>query len=257
MVSLFRLKGRALQLDNTLIMTLTFFTGLAVLIAVNFLPVLYETFIAPALPFDREIFSDGMSFFFSFAFLLTAFGLYSSVRLGAKRYLLKKAQKKKSSARDIFFYFTGKKYFSAFFYSVKIASVKFLLFLFCFSPSLVCFLTVAHFSRHGVSALVCLSLGVTALCLSVNGGVFYSLLYSSFFLCDYYFVGGSYVSFRHLLSCSGRDMRKKSTLLTRLKLSFAGWFVLCLFLLPVPYVWGYYNQSLAVAAAEFMKEKRA
>ncbi len=255
MISLFRLKGRALQLDNTLIMTLTFFTGLTLLLSVNFLPVLYESFITVLFSFERDLFYGIVNFSFACIFLLTAFGFYSSVRLGTKRYLLKKAQKKKPSSRDIFFYFTGKKYFSAFFYSLKASAVRLLLFLFCFSPSLICFLTVKHFSHQGVSALVCLSLTVTALCLLLNGGVFYSLIYSSFFLCDYYFVAGLYVSFLHLISCSQRDMRKKSTLLTRLKLSFTGWFLLCALLLPIPYVWGYYNQSLAVAAAEFMKEK--
>lgn len=257
MVSLYRLKGRALQIDNSLIMTLTFFTGFALLVAVNLLPSLYLNLILPVFTVGEGILSVAVDFFAGWLFLATAFGIYSSVRLGVKRYLLKKALKKKPSSRDIFFYFVPMKYFSAFFYCVKITSVRIALLLFCFLPSAVCFVTVDRFSRQGVSALVCLALAVTSVCLAVNGGFFYSLFYSSFFLCDYYFIEGSCLSFRHLISCSQRDMRHKSTLLTGLKLSFCGWFALCLLLVPIPYVWGYYNQSLAVAAAEFMKGKES
>lgn len=253
MVSLFRLKGRALQIDNTLIMTLAFFTVGFLILLINFLPSLYERFLAPA--FEAESFSSVIDFSFSLLFLLILFGAYSSVRLGAKRYLFRKAVKKKPRAGDIFFYFSPKNYFTSFFYSLRVALIKLLIFIFCFFPSAVCFFMVNRFSRQGVSALVCISLTVTALCLLVNGGVFYSLFNSSFFLCDYYFIDGAYVSFRHLISLSQSYMKGKNSLLTRMKLSFVGWFVFCIFVLPVPYVWGYYNQSLAVAAAEFMKEK--
>ncbi len=254
MISLYRLKGRALQIDNTLIMTLVFFTGGLFLLIINFLPALYECFLAPF--FDREAFSSFADFAFSILFLLILFGVYSSVRLGIKRYLFKKAVKKKAVTQDIFFFLTPKKYFSSFFYSLKTTAVKLILFLFCLFPSAVCFFMVEHFSRQGVSALVCISLSATAICLLVNGSVFFSLFNSSLFLCDYFFISGDYVTFRHLISCSQKYMQGRNRLLTRMKLSFTGWFTLCLFILPLPYVWNYYNQSLAVAAADFMKEKR-
>ena len=255
MISLYRLKGRALQIDNTLIMTLAFFIGALLILLINFLPLLYERFLAPA--FDINDFSSGIDFAFSFAFITVLYGVCSSVRLGAKRYLFLKAEKKKPKVGDIFCYFSPKNYFVSFFYSVRISFIKLLILFFCLFPSAVCFFIVERFSRQGVSALVCASLAVTALCLLINGGIFFLLFNSSFFLCDYYFIDGAYVSFRHLISCSQRDMRGRNTLLARMKLSFVGWFAFCLLLLPVPYVWGYYNQSLAVAAAEFMKEKRA
>lgn len=254
MISLYRLKGRALQIDNSLIMTLSFFTGCFLIFSVNFLPSLYERFLSPV--FEAEAFSYVIDFSFSVFFLLILFGAYSSVRLGTKRYLFRKAVKKKPRAKDIFFYFSPKNFFMAFFYSLRITLIKLLIFIFCLFPSAVCFFMMERFSRQGVSALVCISLAVTALCLCVNGGVFYSLFNSSFFLCDYYFIDGAYVSFRHIVSLSQRYMKGKNTLLTRMKLSFSGWFVLCFLILPVAYVWSYYNQSLAVAAAEFMKEKK-
>lgn len=255
MVSLYRLKGRALQIDNALIMVLAFFSGLCLIITAGLFPILYERVILPYCDFTDDTVLCGINLFSAFIFLLSAFGFYSSVRLGIKRYLLKKAQKKKPSSGDIFFYFKPKKYFSSLFYSSAIFMIKLSILVFCLIPSAVCLFTVDRFSRQGVSALVCLSLTVTAVFLGINGCYFYSVFNSSFFLCDYFFIDGSYLSFRHLIACSQRGMNGKNILLTRLKMSFVGWFVLCLLILPVPYVWGYYNQSLAVAAAEFMKGK--
>lgn len=252
MVSLFRLKGRALQIDNTVIMMLTFFTGAVVIFTVSLLPAVYDVLSAGASELKKEQVMLWVDLCASLIFILAAFGFYSSVRLGTKRYLLKKATKKKTSSRDIFFYFFPKRFISAFFYSVKILTVKLLILLFCFLPSAVCLIIVESLSCQGVSALVCVSLGITALFLLFNGGVFYSLFFASFFLCDYYFIVGSCVSFRHLVSCSQKNMIGKKHLLAQLRLSFSGWLLLCLFILPIPYVWGYYNQSLAVAAAEFM-----
>lgn len=252
MVSLFRLRGRALQIDNTAVMTLTFFTGALLIFTVSLLPSVYEAVSPMVGAFKKEPLSGFIDLAFSVLFILLSLGFYSSVRLGVKRYLFRKAVRKKATSRDIFFYLSPKSFFPALWYSLRILSVKLLLFLFCFLPSAVCFFVVDRFSRQGVSVLVCLSLGITALCLLVNAGIFFSLFYSSFFLCDYYYTEGKYVSFRHLLSCSQKNMQGRSSLLTRLKLSFSGWLLLCVFIFPIPYVWGYYNQSLAVAAAEFM-----
>ncbi len=255
MVSLYRLKGRALQVGNTAVVSLAFFTGTALITAVNFLPVIYRNIILPRLSFNKEVFLDLVNIFAALIFLFLSFSFYSSMRLGVKRYLFKKAQKKKATSVDIFFYFSPREAVSAFSVSLRITLIKLMIMLFCFLPSAVCFFTVVRFSAQGVSALVCLSLSVTAVLLFLNGSFFYSLFYSSFFLCDYYFIEGTFISFRHLVSCSQRDMRGKNSVLTRLKMSFAGWLVLCLLVFPIPYVWGYYNQSLAVAASEFMKEK--
>lgn len=255
MISLFRLKGRALQLDNTLIITLAFFTGTVLMVTVNFLPVLYQNYLLIFFSFGTEILSAAVNLIFAFAFFLTAFGFYFSISLGIKRYLFMNACKKKPTSRDIFFYFRPKAFFSAYFYSIKLFGVKALVFLFSFLPLAACSFAVYSFSHLGVSALVCVSFVVTAVCLGISGSLFFGVFCSSYFLCDYYFIEGTYVSFRHLVSCSQSNMKDRKLLLSRLKFSFAGWLLLCFFILPIPYVWSYYSQSMAVAAAEFMKGK--
>ena len=253
MVSIFRLKGRALQIDNTAVMTLTFMTGLAVMVTAGLLPVTFDRLVLSFVASYGEKAYLWARFSAALLFIVISFGVYSALRLGAKRYLFKKAVRKKPVTRDIFFYFGPKHFFSALLYSFRLLLVKLSVMSFCLLPSGVCLGVVDSLSRQGVSALVCLSMGVTAALLFINGMLFYSLFCSSFFLCDYYFIDGKYLSFRHLISSSQKNMQGKNALLARLRLSFSGWLLLCIPIFPVPYVWGYYNQSLAVAAAEFME----
>lgn len=256
MASLFRLKGRALQIGNISLFTITFLTAVMLVFTVSLLPVIYirgaESYVAVYLG-DYSSFANLGFALFAYAFLLS---IYGAIKLGTKRFFFRKAQRKNPSSQDIFFYFRPKNFFRCVFYSVRIGLIRLAIFLFCLSPCGVCLYFVYNFSLSGVSALVCLSLFVTAVCLFINGAVFYSSFFSSFFLCDYYFIDGSFVTFSHLVASSQKMMIKRKSLLMKLRLSFTGWFLLCIFLLPFPYVWSYYNQCLAVAAVDFMKGKR-
>lgn len=256
MASLFRLKGRALQIGNLSLFTLTFLTAVMLIFTVSLLPVIYikgaESYVQGYLG-DYGVFANLGFAFFAYFFLLSVYG---AIRLGTKRFFFRKAQRKNPTSKDIFFYFRPKNFFRCIFYSLRIGLIRLTVFLFCLSPCGVCLYFVYNFSLSGVSALVCLSLFATAVCLFINGMIFYLSFFSSFFLCDYYFIEGSFVSFSHLLASSQKMMLHRKSLLMKLRLSFIGWFLLCVFLFPIPYVWSYYNQCLAVAAGDFMKEKK-
>lgn len=256
MVSLFRLKGRALQIGNLSLFALVFFTSVMLTLTVNLLPVIY---LKSAENYIREFFGERAVYvnlayaLFSYFFVFSVFG---AINLGIKRFFLKKAQKKNFTSQDIFFYFKPKKFFRYIFYALRINLIRLAIFVFCILPCLGCVCLLYSFSSRGVSALVCLSLAVTAVCLFINGVIFYSSFFSSFFLCDYCFIEGSFVSFSHLIAMSQKLMCGRKSLLTKLKLSFGGWFIFCFLIIPIPFVWSYYNQCLAVAAADFMKENR-
>ncbi len=257
MTSLLRLKGRALQIGNYTLFTLTFLTAVMLIFAVSLLPVIYirgaEASVGEYLGNYASLANLAFALF-SYLFLLC---IYDAMRIGIKRFFLKKAQRKNPTSQDIFFYFRPKNFFRCIFYCVRLGIIRLLVFLFCLSPCGACLFFVYNFSRSGVSALVCLSLFATAVCLFINGIFFYSSFFSSFFLCDYYFIDGSFVSFSHLVASSQKMMLHRKSLLMKLRFSFTGWFLLCTFLLPLPYVWSYYNQCLAVAAEDFMKGKKA
>lgn len=255
MVSLFRLKGRALQIGNFSLLLLTFLTAFAMITAVNLLPLIYIKAVEPEVTLRASHYGKYISAAVAVMIFIFVFCIFNSIRLGIKRYFLKKAQKKNPVAEDIFFYFKVRNFFSCFVYCIRIALIRLFLLSFCLLPCGICFVILQSFSLSGVSALVCTALFITALCLLINGTVFYYSFFSSFFLCDYYYIEGSFVSFSHLIASSQKMMSGRKNVLHRLKLSFSGWFILSLLLIPLPYVWSYYNQSLAVAAAEFMKGK--
>ncbi len=256
MTSLFRLKGRALQIGNLSLFTLAFLTSVMLIFTVSLLPVIYTE---GAEAYIKEYLGDGSIFanlIFAVLSCLLVTGVFNAVRLGTKRFFFRKAQRKNPSSKDIFFYFRPKEFFKGNLYSLRIDLIRLTVLIFCLLPCGICLYSVYSFSLSGVSALVCLSMSVTALCLLINGTVFYFSFFSSFFLCDYYFIEGSFVSFTHLVASSQKMMCSRKSVLMRLRLSFVGWFFLCLLLLPLPYVWSYYNQCLAVAAEDFMRGKR-
>lgn len=255
MVSLFRLKGRALQIGNFSLLLLTFLTAFTMIIAVNLLPAIYIKAVEPEVTARVSDYGGYIAVVVAVLIFLLVFCVFNSMRLGIKRFFFKKAQKKNPVAEDIFFYFKVRNFFKCFSYSFKITFIRLFLLSFCLLPCGICFLILQSFSQSGVSALVCTALFITALCLFINGIVFYYSFFSSYFLCDYYYIEGSFISFSHLIASSQKMMSGRKNILHRLKLSFSGWFILSLLIVPLPYVWSYYNQSLAVAAAEFMKGK--
>ncbi len=256
MASLFRLRGRALQIGNLSLFTLTFLTAIMLVLTVSLLPVIY---MKGAEPYIREYISGYgiyINLGFASAFCIFIFSVSGAMRLGAKRFFFKKAQRKNPTSKDIFFYFRPGKFLKCIYYCLRIEIVRCTVFLLFLLPCAICVWLMYVFSVSGVSALVCLSLFVTAVCLFINGTAFYALFFSSFFLCDYYFIEGSFISFKHLIASSQKMMRKRKKLLMKLRLSFIGWFIMCIFIFPLPYVWSYYNQSLAVAAENFMEGKK-
>ena len=121
-------------------------------------------------------------------------------------------------------------------------------------PSILCLVLLGSLTYDGVSFVVALFLAVGGAVLLVNGIALYRRFSALLFLCDYIFIKGEYVSFRQLLSVSLTVMKKEARRLFRLRRSFYGWFMLCTLIFPVGYVWNYYRQTLAVAAAKFLED---
>ena len=119
-------------------------------------------------------------------------------------------------------------------------------------PFAVCLILLLYAAGGGVSYLVALVLSFGTVAFLLSGIVFYRCVSASFFLAKYHFISGDCLTFRQMISASQESMKKRKRMLLRLRLSFAGWFLLCAFVAPLGYVWGYYNQTLAVAAGEFI-----
>ncbi len=254
MSSRLRISGRELLIGNMAIMTLFFAVGVMLIMCISMGMMSYEIYLRQSFISFSGDYISALDVAVALLLIFAARLVWLQIRLGADRYFFRLAQSKGGKAADIFYYFHPVRALSACLFRLKLAAVKLPALIAAAVPSLLCFLLLNSLSYGGLSSFVALSLAVGGLAFAVNGVLFYRRFTSLFFLADYIFISGEYVSFRQLLSLSSSVMKNESKSLLRLRRSFYGWFMLCIFLFPSGYVWNYYRQTLAVAAAKFLEE---
>lgn len=248
-----RLQGRSLLVGAVPLSYLTFAVGAMLILSLSLLPLAYKSGVAPYL--QGYLGEETKYFNLAFALILIVSGhmLYTALKIGSDRYMLKKAQNIHADTKDIFFYFRPKSFIGLLWLSLKLNLLKALIFLSFNVPTLICLSLIVNLSKSAFSAAVTLVLGAGCAAFLINAIRYYFKVTASLFLVKYYFIKGEYLNFRHLISSSQKAMKGKCSELLRLKNSFIGWFVSCTFILPAGYVWGYYNQTLAAYAAEIIK----
>ena len=242
-----RLKGRQKQGECSAILTMAFFVIVLTAFSLNLIPMVYLTAIRPMLSdFRRE---SAITAILSLVLLIISVAVYSCLSFGTDRFMLKRAENTIAGAGDIFYYFAPKRFFRLCAFTLKFGSFKLLIFLLLSLPFVICAYILYTLSVGGFSALVCWAFAVFSLVfLFLAIGTFLKIN-DTFFLVRYRFIRGDYLNFRHLLSQSQQDMSDRIVKLRRLKGSFIGWFLLCLLVAPIPYVWCYYRQTKACFAA--------
>ncbi len=252
MPSEIRLKGRSLIMGALTLFTLTLAVSVSLGYSMSLMPLIYRSALLPLV----KNFTDGyVSYINLFAALSVLFLSYMSLKAlktGSDRYMLKKAQNVCASTKDIFYYFIPRQFFSLFYVSCRVLFLRLLLFIFVNIPTTLCMLLLLNLGRSTFSAAVSFVLAAGCGAFFISGIYFYNKLSASLFLIPYYFIKGEFLSFRHLLSSSQNAMRGKTKSLLRLKMSFTGWFLSCVLILPCAYVWSYYNQTMAAYAEEIM-----
>lgn len=254
MPSKLRIKGRILILGNVTLLTLALATAVLIILSANFSVLIYEMALAEKVRSDFGEYEKLINLGASLLFLLFSFSVYSRIKLGTDRFFLRRAQKKGASAKDIFYYFHPLRAVGAVSFSLKMLFLKAFFLLISLFPFSLSSVMLYLMLKNNVSALVAFSLLCGCMAFLFSGIVFYKNLISSFFLAKYYFIEGKFISFSHLISSSQEDMKKQRKTLRRLKSGFIGWFLLCLLIVPIGYVWSYYNQTMAIAGESFMKD---
>ncbi len=182
-------------------------------------------------------------------FLICAF------RSGSDRYYLKRAVGIRSDGRDVLYYIRAKNalrliLFYLCFYLMKLA----VLFL-SVSPFItVLLLTVSFVRGGGVSALVFFISAFLCGALFLHGTVFFLRFNSFFFAARYCFVTGRFTKLIPLFRFSFLCMQNNRRTVFLKKLSFIPWFFSCVLLLPISFVRSYYNQSMAILAADLIEK---
>ncbi len=253
MTSKLRMKGSMLVSGNAGFLTLTLATATVIVLCANLSVVLYEVTLRQQVHKLFGEYENAVNLILSVFIILFCLSVYSSAKLGTDRFLLRRAQKKGGTAGDIFYYFHPLRAVGAFFFTSKMLFVKLLVTALSFFPFLLCCVLIYNLMKNNVSLLVAYFMAGGCLAFLISGIVFYKEITLSFFLAPYYFIEGRYVSFSHLIASSQKDMQSRKKVLRRLKISFSGWLFLCIFVLPVGYVWSYYKQTMALAAEAFMK----
>lgn len=254
MASELRIKGRILINGNITLLTLVLLCFFGIIFFTNLSVFGYETSLMQKVSSFVGRYDTVLHFAVSTLIFFSVFTFYSTVRLGTHRFFLRRAQKKGAAPKDIFYYMHPLRAVGAFFFMLKITLLKLLVLVFALLPFVCSLLLAIYLLNNNVSAIVLAFLLLGSVAFFFSGMIFYYAVSDSLFLAKYYYIEGKYLSFSHIISSSQHDMKNKTSLLRRVKAGFFGWFLLCLLVFPIGYVWSYYNQTMAIVSDNFMKE---
>lgn len=251
MLSEIRLKGRKLLIGAVFLFSLTLAIGIMLVFSLSLMPAVYQTAVLPKI--KESSYTPAVSLIVSFVLMVATFMSVTALSTGSDRYMLKKAQNRYACTKDIFYYFSLNEFFRLFVLKLRLFIMRLALFVMLNIPTFLCLFLLFSLVWNKFSFAVTLILSAGALVFLLSAVYFYMRLSASLFLAEYYYITGEYLSFRHLIASSQNAMRGKSGYLFRLKLSFLPWFLSCVFIFPLGYVWAYYRQTLAACAEEIMK----
>lgn len=247
-ISMIKLRGRGFLIGNMSVLSLLFLSLWAFSVCINIMPEAVTQLLSENSVKIRSLSVIGVSLGVIAIMLFT----FSLSYLGLQRFFLRKAQRKGGRVKDLFFYFLPSESFSAFGFMCRYLLMKLFIYSFCYLPFFSGLLFMLRLLKSSASLSVTVIMLFTVILLFINGSVFSLSAKHSLFLVKYYYISGNYVSFRQLVSNSQREMKKHRKSLLSLELSFVWWFLSCLLVFPLVYVFLYHGQSKAVFAAEIM-----
>lgn len=246
MVYKIRLKAREKQAECSKVLFLSFFITVLTVFSLNLVPLIYTAISNRFLENSSEIYSMIAS-----GVLLTLSAIiYSALSLGCDRFMLKRAENTVAGAGDIFYYFAPLRFLSVCKFTFLLMVYKVIIFVLLSLPSIVCGGVFFLLCVKGFSAAVCSIFAIFTGLFFILSLITFSHICDTYFLVKYRYIKGSFINFRQLISASQNSMMLQVRKLRRMKLSFMGWFILCIFIVPIPYVWSYYRQSKACFASE-------
>lgn len=240
-----KLTARARILGNSATLLLMFAFSFFVIFVSGNLSVIGNLIMNFIMPDSYE--KSAVIIILSFIGILFCLLILPPLKLGRERYFFMKAKKEPVNFRDLFFCFSRKDYLKSLFsrwYELLIKTGAFLLFIF---PS-VCLSAVTYFAAKETDAAlaVVIILAVGSFVLLSVGLAYYFVFSQSFFLYNIIIINNDNIKPSKAYSYSNGICGKSKLLLCRFKLSFIPWWLLCVFVFPAFYVWGYYKQSMAL-----------
>lgn len=175
--------------------------------------------------------------------------LSAPLRLGRERWFMLNAKGKHPKFSELFYYFNMERYagcLGAWCYAglIKLGSATVFFF-----PSLCLTLVIGYcvfYQQTAFALTVCLA--VADVLLFIIGAAFMFILNGEFLVYYPIIVSSNTVTPAKACSYSRAMTTPALTKLAAFRLSFAPWWLLCVFIVPSFYTWGYYKQSLAELA---------
>lgn len=155
---------------------------------------------------------------------------------------------------QIFRYYEGNdRFFGAVIFQGISTLLNILIAVVSFIPSVVCFALayVRGTSADGGSPTLLLAIGAV---LAVAGLFIFLALSLRFFFARYLFCGDYGYGAIDCLKYSNKYMKKHIGSVMGVVLSFTGWFLSCIFILPIAYVVPFFSASMAACAQDIIDE---
>lgn len=177
-----------------------------------------------------------------------------ALKSGADRYYFKKAQGSVVKGSEVFYYLKPKSFLSVFAFYFNYFLRKLGIIILCFLPTFTVIAVLTFLIKNtSASFNVARILFAFAIFLFLNGVFFFLRLNSFLFLSRYYFVSGRFFNYSQLFSFSYGCIEGKRGLVFKKRLSFIGWFIACLLIVPAFFVQAYYRESLAELAKDLLE----
>lgn len=188
-----------------------------------------------------------------FAFL----GIVSYITLVPFRYasniwFYENAKKVRLPVKSLFSFYNVKKSPSALKLVVSVELRKFLCVLVFLTPSFVIAGYIFYALSSGIGIKMLLSLVAGAFLLFVSGAFFAFSFSQRYFLAAYIMYENNSCKVREAIKLSSEIMEKRCFEVAFFKLSFFGWFMLCVFVFPTLYVYPFYKMSNSLKAVSIL-----
>ena len=241
-----RLKAREKQAECSTILFLSFFIAVLTLFAFNLLPMVFTATVKPLLTDNYKL----LTLIVSGVILSGTLIFYNAFSFGCDRFMLKRAENTVAGAGDIFYYFAPSRLVSLCGFLIAFFLRKMTALVLLSVPWIVCTVVLYYLCEGGFSAAVCVIFAIFTVLFFLLSLFTFSRICDTYFPVKYRYIKGDYINFRQLFSDSQMSMMTKLKRLRKMKGSFVGWFMLCIFVVPIPYVWSYYRQCKACFVAE-------
>lgn len=130
--------------------------------------------------------------------------------------------------------------------------LRLVFFIICFMPSALMIIFTVYFFKNGISEYNAFIMLVSTAVMFFCSGLYYFKLSRLLFLSRYLYVISSGYKTKEYIKRSINLMKNKTRQLFSIRLSFIGWFFSSIFIITIPYIYGYYKQTMAVTAKEII-----